>query len=51
MKLAQNSLMLPLLTKCLRDCAGDKSRAKAMMSAAQVPVVPGYHGQQQDASW
>lgn len=28
----------------------DKSQAKALMSAAGVPVVPGYHGQQQDES-
>ena len=29
---------------------GDKSEAKALMSAADVPVVPGYHGEQQDTS-
>ena len=30
-------------------CAtGDKSEAKAMMKAAGVPVVPGYHGEDQD---
>ena len=28
---------------------GDKSRAKAMMAAAGVPVVPGYHGDDQSA--
>lgn len=28
-------------------CAGDKSAAKAAMSAAGVPVVPGYHGEDQ----
>jgi acetyl/propionyl-CoA carboxylase alpha subunit len=27
---------------------GDKSQAKAIMSAAGVPVVPGYHGQEQE---
>ena len=28
---------------------GDKSEAKALMAAAGVPVVPGYHGEDQDA--
>ena len=28
--------------------AGSKSEAKRMMSAAGVPVVPGYHGAHQD---
>ncbi len=28
--------------------AGDKSAAKALMSAAGVPVVPGYHGEEQE---
>jgi 3-methylcrotonyl-CoA carboxylase alpha subunit len=27
---------------------GDKSEAKRIMSAAEVPVVPGYHGADQD---
>ena len=27
--------------------AGDKSEAKAMMTEADVPVVPGYHGSDQ----
>jgi 3-methylcrotonyl-CoA carboxylase alpha subunit len=27
---------------------GDKSQAKAIMSAAGVPVVPGYHGEEQE---
>lgn len=27
---------------------GDKAAAKHIMSAAGVPVVPGYHGEQQD---
>ena len=32
----------------LRVClAGDKSAAKALMSSAGVPVVPGYHGEDQ----
>jgi 3-methylcrotonyl-CoA carboxylase alpha subunit len=26
---------------------GDKAQAKAIMSAAGVPVVPGYHGEDQ----
>eukprot|EP00879_Flechtneria_rotunda_P001862 GHRR01002033.1.p1 GENE.GHRR01002033.1~~GHRR01002033.1.p1 ORF type:complete len:621 (+),score=231.38 GHRR01002033.1:1707-3569(+) len=29
---------------------GDKAQSKAIMSAAGVPVVPGYHGKQQDDS-
>ena len=29
---------------------GDKSEAKALMAAAGVPVVPGYHGADQDAA-
>jgi 3-methylcrotonyl-CoA carboxylase alpha subunit len=28
---------------------GDKSEAKAVMSGAGVPVVPGYHGEDQEA--
>ena len=28
---------------------GDKARAKALMAKAGVPVVPGYHGEKQDA--
>jgi hypothetical protein len=27
---------------------GDKAQAKAIMAAAGVPVVPGYHGEQQE---
>ena len=30
---------------------GSKSHAKALMQAANVPVVPGYHGDNQDASF
>ncbi|KAI5079407.1 hypothetical protein GOP47_0004886 [Adiantum capillus-veneris] len=30
---------------------GDKSESKTLMSAAGVPVVPGYHGQEQNASF
>jgi 3-methylcrotonyl-CoA carboxylase alpha subunit len=30
------------------DAMGDKSRAKATMVSAGVPVVPGYHGEQQE---
>ena len=30
--------------------AGNKSEAKAMMLAAGVPVVPGYHGEDQALS-
>ena len=30
---------------------GSKSRAKALMQAANVPVVPGYHGDNQDAAF
>ncbi|KAH7300855.1 hypothetical protein KP509_23G000300 [Ceratopteris richardii] len=30
---------------------GDKSESKALMSAAGVPVVPGYHGEEQSASF
>ncbi|KAK9802598.1 hypothetical protein WJX73_010846 [Symbiochloris irregularis] len=30
---------------------GDKSEAKALMSSAGVPVVPGYHEENQDLSW
>jgi 3-methylcrotonyl-CoA carboxylase alpha subunit len=31
---------------------GDKAAAKALMTAAGVPVVPGYHGDvQDDARW
>ena len=30
---------------------GSKSHAKALMQAANVPVVPGYHGENQDASF
>jgi 3-methylcrotonyl-CoA carboxylase alpha subunit len=30
---------------------GDKSAAKALMDKAKVPVVPGYHGSQQDAKF
>jgi 3-methylcrotonyl-CoA carboxylase alpha subunit len=29
---------------------GDKARAKALMAKAKVPVVPGYHGERQDAA-
>ena len=28
---------------------GDKARAKALMAKASVPIVPGYHGEKQDA--
>ena len=31
-------------------CTGNKSEAKALMSEAGVPVVPGYHGQDQSMS-
>lgn len=31
--------------------AGDKSEAKALMSGAGVPVVPGYHGEEQSEGW
>lgn len=35
--------------QCVWQClAGSKSEAKRMMSAAGVPVVPGYHGADQD---
>ena len=30
---------------------GSKSAAKSLMEKAQVPLVPGYHGQEQDASF
>lgn len=31
---------------------GDKAQAKAIMAAAGVPVVPGYHGEEQEqARW
>lgn len=30
---------------------GDKSEAKALMSGAGVPVVPGYHGEEQSEGW
>ncbi|KAL4438488.1 hypothetical protein ABPG77_000136 [Micractinium sp. CCAP 211/92] len=30
---------------------GDKSEAKALMSGAGVPVVPGYHGEEQAEGW
>jgi biotin carboxylase len=30
---------------------GDKSRAKEIMAAAKVPVVPGYHGEDQSIGW
>jgi 3-methylcrotonyl-CoA carboxylase alpha subunit len=29
---------------------GDKARAKALMAKAGVPIVPGYHGEKQDAA-
>ena len=32
----------------MRRRAGDKSAAKALMSGAGVPVVPGYHGEEQE---
>ncbi len=31
----------------LEYLTGDKSEAKALMSSAGVPVVPGYHGEEQ----
>ena len=31
--------------------AGDKSESKALMTAAGVPVVPGYHGEDQTLDW
>ena len=30
---------------------GSKAQAKALMSAAGVPLVPGYHGERQDPDW
>ncbi len=33
------------------DAMGSKSAAKALMEAAKVPVVPGYHGSNQDANF
>src|SRR5690606_19908443 len=30
------------------DAMGDKSAAKALMQAAQVPLTPGYHGERQE---
>eukprot|EP00850_Spirogloea_muscicola_P017500 SM000151S01488 [mRNA] locus=s151:109817:115291:+ [translate_table: standard] len=30
---------------------GDKSKAKEIMTSAEVPVVPGYHGKEQDATF
>jgi 3-methylcrotonyl-CoA carboxylase alpha subunit len=33
------------------EVMGSKSRAKALMEGADVPVVPGYHGDNQDASF
>jgi 3-methylcrotonyl-CoA carboxylase alpha subunit len=33
------------------EVMGSKSRAKALMEDADVPVVPGYHGDNQDASF
>ena len=32
------------------EAMGDKARAKALMAKAGVPVVPGYHGERQDAA-
>jgi 3-methylcrotonyl-CoA carboxylase alpha subunit len=32
------------------EAMGDKARAKALMAHAGVPVVPGYHGERQDAA-
>ena len=32
----------------LLSFAGNKSEAKALMAGAGVPVVPGYHGDDQD---
>ena len=33
------------------DAMGDKSAAKALMAAANVPLTPGYHGDNQDAAF
>ncbi|HET6724687.1 MAG TPA: acetyl/propionyl/methylcrotonyl-CoA carboxylase subunit alpha [Gammaproteobacteria bacterium] len=33
------------------EVMGSKSRAKALMEDADVPVVPGYHGEKQDAAF
>jgi len=33
------------------DAMGSKSAAKSLMEKARVPLVPGYHGEQQDASF
>jgi biotin carboxylase len=38
----------PACVAMLRSAMGDKARAKTMMSAAGVPVVPGYHGDDQE---
>ncbi|PLX92676.1 MAG: 3-methylcrotonyl-CoA carboxylase [Desulfuromonas sp.] len=33
---------------CAIDAMGDKARAKQLMASAGVPLVPGYHGEDQD---
>lgn len=42
------SLLLPSLLLPSIRAMGDKAASKNIMSSAGVPVVPGYHGDNQD---